>query len=99
MTWSSWPRSARFLFIASLVARLPLAMLGIALLVDAQHLTGSFADAGVVAAVYGIALGVGAPILGRLIDRRGPTVVLLVSAAVSAVLLAAVASLTKGTPL
>jgi predicted MFS family arabinose efflux permease len=99
MTWSSWPRAARILFVASLVARLPLAMLGIALLVDSQHLTGSFADAGVVAAVYGIALGVGAPILGRLVDRRGPTAVLLVSAAVSAVLLAAVASLTKGAPL
>lgn len=74
-------------------------MLSIALLVDADHLTGSFADAGVVTAIYGIALGVGGPLLGRLVDRRGPTTVLLVSAAASAALLIAFASLSEGAPL
>lgn len=95
----SWSRPARLLFATSLVARLPLAMLSIALLVDTERLTGSFAEAGAVTAIYGIALGVGGPFLGRLVDRRGPTTVLLVSAAVSAALLAAIASLSKGAPL
>jgi predicted MFS family arabinose efflux permease len=95
----SWSRSARLLVATSLVARLPLAMLSIALLVDTDHLTGSFTAAGTVTAIYGIALGVGGPLLGRLVDRRGPTTVLLVSAAVSAALLLALASLSKGAPL
>ena len=52
-------------------------MLSIGLLVHAQHLTGSFAAAGLVAGAYAVALGVGGPLLGRLVDRRGQTPVLL----------------------
>ena len=52
-------------------------MLSIGLLVHAQHLTGSFAAAGVVTGVYAIALGVGGPLLGQLVDRRGQTLVLV----------------------
>ncbi len=37
-------------------------------------LTGSFAAAGLVMAAYAVALGVGGPVLGRLVDRRGQTV-------------------------
>ena len=62
----------------SIAARLPLAMFSIALLVHAQRLTGSFAAAGLVTAAYAIALGVGGPLLGRIVDRRGQTAVLLV---------------------
>ena len=61
---------ARRLFVLSIVARLPLAMLSIGLLVHAQHLTGSFAAAGVVTGAYAVALGVGGPLLGR--ARRPP---------------------------
>jgi predicted MFS family arabinose efflux permease len=81
----------RRLFATSILARLPLAMLSIGLLVHAQHLTGSFAAAGVVTGVYAIALGVGGPLLGRLVDRRGQTSVLLASAAVDAALLVVIA--------
>jgi predicted MFS family arabinose efflux permease len=81
----------RRLFATSILARLPLAMLSIGLLVHAQHLTGSFAAAGVVTGVYAIALGVGGPLLGRLVDRRGQTSVLLASATVAAALLVAIA--------
>src|SRR5262245_59051285 len=56
------------LFSISIVARLPLATLSIALLVHAQRLTGSFGAAGVVTAAYAIALGVGGPLLGWLVD-------------------------------
>lgn len=84
---------ARRLFAASIVARLPLAMLGIGLMVHIQRLTGSFAAAGVVTASYGMAIGVGGPVLGRLVDRRGQTLVLLASVWVDGALLGAIALL------
>src|SRR3954470_13053198 len=62
---------------AGLVARLPLGMeaLGVVLLVrDAGQ---SYAAAGVVAASSALATAVGTPVLGRLIDRVGQTRVLL----------------------
>ncbi len=83
----------------SIVARLPLAMFSIGLLVHAQHLTGSFAAAGLVTAAYAVALGIGGPLLGRVVDRRGQTLVLLASASASAVLLGAIALLPVGTGL
>ena len=83
----------------SIVARLPLAMFSIGLLVHAQHLTGSFAAAGLVTAAYAVALGIGGPLLGRVVDRRGQTLVLLASASGSAVLLGAIALLPVGTGL
>ena len=90
---------ARRLFALSILARLPLAMLAIGLLVHVQHLTGSFAAAGVVTGAYGLAVGVGGPRLGQLVDRRGQTSVLLASATVAAVLLVAIALLPAATPL
>ena len=81
----------RRLFATSILARLPLEMLSIGLLVHAHHLTGSFAAAGVVSGVYAVAVGVGGPLLGQLVDRRGQTSVLLASAGVSAALLLAIA--------
>ena len=74
-------------------------MLSIGLLVHTQHLTGSFAAAGVVTGTYALALGAGGPWLGRLVDRCGQTSVLLVSASVSAVLLVGIGVLPAGTPL
>jgi MFS family permease len=85
-------------FVISLVARLPVTMLSIGLLVHARHLTGSFTAAGIVAGGYGVALGVGGPLLGKLVDRRGQTAVLVTSAAAGAVLLGAVAVLPVGVP-
>ena len=69
---SSTPGARRLLFI-SIAARLPLTMLGIGLLVHAEPLSGSFAAAGLVAAAYAVSLGVGGPLLGALVDRRGQT--------------------------
>jgi MFS family permease len=86
------------LFALSIVARVPLTMLSIALLVHAQHRTGSFAAAGIVAGAYAVAVGVGGPVLGQLVDRRGQTATLLGSAAASAGLLGAVAVLPAGAP-
>src|SRR5215218_3996683 len=90
---------ARRLLSVSIVARLPLAALSIALLVHTEHVTGSFAAAGLVTGAYAVALGVGGPLLGGLADRRGQTGVLLGSATVAAVLLTVTALLPSGTPL
>lgn len=85
--------AARRLLAASVLAQLPLGMLGIGLMVHCQRLTGSFADAGLVTGAYAIALGIGGPLLGQLVDRGGQAVVLLASAATAAALLGAAAIL------
>jgi MFS family permease len=87
------------LFGLSIIARLPLPMLSIGLLVHAERLTGSFAAAGVVSAVFAAALGVGGPLLGRVVDRRGHAPVLVPAAIVAGAALAATATLPAGTPL
>src|SRR5207237_9755831 len=94
---TSTPGALR-LFAISVLARLPLPTFSIGLLVHTRHLTGSFAAAGLVAGTYGAALGIGGPVLGRLVDRCGQTVVLLGSAAASAALLGAIAFSPAGAP-
>lgn len=86
-------------FAASIVARLPLAMLTIGMLVHVQHVTGSFAAAGLVSGALAVAQGVGGPALGRLVDRRGQTAVLLAAALVSGTGLMATAVLPADAPL
>jgi predicted MFS family arabinose efflux permease len=90
--------AARRLFAVSILARLPLTMLSIGLLVHAQHLTGSFAVTGVVTGAFAVSLGVGGPLLGRVVDRRGQTAVLVASALVAGATLAATAALPVGIP-
>jgi MFS family permease len=89
---------AMALLSTSIVARLPLAMLSIALLVYAQRLTGSFVIAGMVTGAYTVGRGVSAPSLGRLADRRGQLAVLLATAFASTVLLGAMALLPASAP-
>jgi len=89
---------ARALLGSSILARLPLAMFSIALLVNAQRLTGSFAAAGAVSGAYAIAGAVSAPVLGRLVDRCGQTWVLVATATVAALALVATGVLPASTP-
>jgi MFS family permease len=90
--------AVRGLFGFSIVARLPLAMLSIGLVVHVQHLTGSFAAAGLATAAYALGEGIGGPTLGRLVDRGAQTLVLLASATVAATLLLALAIVPPATP-
>jgi MFS family permease len=62
---------ARALLLAELPARLPVGINGLALVLFCREHTGSYAAAGAVAAAFGIAVGLTAPLLGRMIDRRG----------------------------
>lgn len=83
----------------SIVARLPLATFSIGLLVHVEQLTGSYAAAGAATGALAVAQGAGGPLLGRLVDRHGQTVVLLGSAIVAGTALSTVARLSPGTPL
>jgi MFS family permease len=72
------------LTIASVVARLPTGMTGVALVIYVHDRTGSFGAAGAVAGAGTIGLALTAPVLGRLVDRRGPRPVLVPAAALAA---------------
>jgi predicted MFS family arabinose efflux permease len=86
------------LLTSSIVARLPLAMFSIALLVHAHRLTGSFAVAGAVSAAYAIGSAVSAPLLGGLVDRRGQTGVLIGGATLTALALLGAGLLPRSAP-
>lgn len=62
---------------SSVLARVPLAVTALALLLFMRERTGSFATAGVLAGVYALAGGVFAPVGGRLVDRLGQTRVIV----------------------
>lgn len=79
----------RALLAGSILARLPLAMLSIAILVHTQQLTGSFGVAGVTCSAYAICGALASPVLGRVVDRRGQTGVLLTGAVTTAAALIA----------
>ena len=89
----------RRLVTVSIVARLPLAMLSIGLLVHAQHVTGSLTQGGVVTGTYAITVGVGGPLVGRLVDHRGQALVLLITAGTTCLLLLLIAALPASCPL
>jgi MFS family permease len=70
---------ARGPVIASVLARLPIAMVGISLLFYVQRATDSFATAGLVSAGALVGAAVGSVLQGRIMDRLGPSRPLLVS--------------------
>ena len=78
------------LVLSGQLARLPMGMIGLALLLLVRENDGSYAAAGVVSGVYFVATAVGAPIAGRLVDRRGQTRILLPRALIFPALLLAV---------
>jgi predicted MFS family arabinose efflux permease len=85
--------------IASVIGRLPIGILGLAILLATQASSGSFGMAGAVAACYLGGLAVMAPVLGRFIDRAGPARVLTACLSVfPATLVALVAFLRFGAP-
>jgi MFS family permease len=88
--------AARRPFAAAVVARLPISMapLGIVLLV--QDVRGSYAIAGLVTAAFALSQALGTPVWGRLVDRVGQPRVLGPTGVVSGVLLAVLALVTVG---
>lgn len=89
-------RGIRLPLVGSLVGRLPLASQGLAILFLVQHVTGSFADAGLVEAFALAGVGIGLPVQGRFVDRLGQPRVLLPSAVLNAASLVALVIVARG---
>jgi MFS family permease len=91
---------APVLILCGFLGRLPVTMLPLALL-SAVHLrTGSWASAGIATGAYTVSLAVMAPVMGRLVDRRGPRPVLLVTGLLHpALLVSLVAALVSPLPI
>ncbi|MYW04605.1 MFS transporter [Streptomyces sp. SID3343] len=77
------PSAARLLG-GTLFGRLPNGMGALAVLLTVRADGAGYGLAGVLSAVYGLATAAGQPVLGRWMDRRGQTGVLIGSAVVSA---------------
>jgi predicted MFS family arabinose efflux permease len=80
------PRVA-VLIAATLLGRLPFAINALAVLLYAREVTGSFAGAGIVSGGLALGSAFGAPLQGRLVDRRGEGTLLLLAGVHSAALL------------
>jgi MFS family permease len=80
----------RRLVLSGLLARLPMGMVPLALLLLVREGGGSYGAAGLVSGGYFVATAVGAPISGRLVDRRGQARILLSRAVIFPSLLAGV---------
>ncbi len=81
------PGALRF-SLAGLLARLPMAMMGIGIVLLVTDHTGSYATAGRLTAVYVLGNAIGALPLARLVDSIGQRVVLLPAGLVSAAAIA-----------
>ena len=86
-------------FISSCVARLPMGALGLLLVLHTQQITGSYVRGGLASGAYAIALGLSNPLLARVVDRRGQTLVLRAGAPLAAATIVALALLPDGAPL
>jgi MFS family permease len=75
------------LLATALVARMPVGMMSLALLMHLRELSGSFAFAGGIVGTYFVAMAASAPVEGRLADRYGPRGVLIVTGLVQPVAL------------
>ena len=85
--------------ISSVVARLPVGALGLIFVLRTREMTGSYAAGGVVAAGHAVAYGIGSPVLGRLVDRRGQTAIIPIAAVIGSLALAGFAALPDGASL
>jgi MFS family permease len=91
------PRMAA-LYGAAFVARLPFGINGLALVLFLREQTGSFSVPGAVAGAIALGGAIGAPFMGRVVDRRGPRVLLPLAAANGAGVLSLLALGSAGAP-
>lgn len=78
------PRGTLRLTSMMLLARIPIGIFGLAIVLLVKEHSGSFADAGAASAAWAIGAGVIAPVQGRLVDRFGQPAVLIPSTLINA---------------
>jgi MFS family permease len=76
------PDVARLLAVA-LVTRMPIGMVGFSMLMYLRDALGDFARAGAAVGINFVAMAVAAPVVGRIIDRHGPRMALIVTGTVA----------------
>jgi MFS family permease len=91
------PRMAALLG-SALIARLPIGLNGLAIVLFLREQTGSFSVPGAVAGGMALGIGFGAPVMGRLVDRRGPRVLLALASANATGVLTLLALGSSGAP-
>ena len=87
-----------WLQLATLVGRLPIGISGLALVLFLKEETGSFAPGGAVAGGIAFGIGLGAPFMGRWVDRRGTGVLMLLAIVHAAGILALIFLGKAGSP-
>jgi MFS family permease len=91
------PHVAR-LFAASLLARLPMGINGLAIVLLLRAETGAFGTAGATAGALALASGLGAPLTARAVDAHGSRVLLLLAFVSATGLVALVVLAPAGAP-
>ena len=91
------PDVARTL-VSSLLGRLPYTAIGLLLILRVRGMGGSYAEGGAVVAAFAVGLAAGAPLVGRMVDRRGQTLVLMCCAVAASLPLLAIALVPDATP-
>jgi MFS family permease len=84
--------------LATLIGRMPIGISGLAILLYVREVTGSFAAAGVCTGALALGSALGAPLQGRVVDRRGVGMLLPLAAVHAAGLLGVWVSGTAGAP-
>jgi MFS family permease len=92
------PDVARTL-VSSLLGRLPYSAVGLLLILRVRGMGGSYAEGGAVVAAFALGLAVGSPLVGRMVDRRGQTLVLMCCAVAASLPLVAIAFVPDATPI
>ncbi len=82
----------------AVLGRLSIGMAGLALVLLVRDAGGSYALAGVVAGAFALGAGLSAPLMGRIVDRNGQTLLLLTSAVVCAAAFAGLALIAEVGP-
>jgi len=87
------------LLAVALVSRMPVGMIGFAMVMYLREALGDFARAGAAVGIEFVGVAIAAPVVGRIVDRRGARIPLIVTGIVQPLALAAVlASAKQGLP-
>ena len=84
---------------ASLLGRLPYTAIGLLMILRVREMGGSYAEGGLVVAAFSLALAAGAPFVGRMADRHGQTLVLVLCGLAASLPLVAMALVSDATPI